>query len=195
MSVDQDREFIKALIAKDNQAWEQMSRCIENWLINASKRHFIPDSDINDLRQEIIEKLFENNFKKLQQFSFRCRLSSWIGSVVNYHLFDYYTTEIRRERREAGFLEIKREIITENETDDRIIEKVDYHTKIQEALNSLNPGELQVVKMTYWEGLMPHDIAKITGERTSTVTSKLTRARKKLRETILEIADKGEKAI
>ena len=56
MSIDSDKEFVTALLSGDDNAWVEMSKCIESWLRNASVRHFIPQEDILDLRQDILEK-------------------------------------------------------------------------------------------------------------------------------------------
>jgi len=149
-----------------------------------------------DLRQDILEKFLENNHERLQRFSFRCRLSSWIGSVVNNHLYDNYTSSIRRERREEGFETFKRNIFEQEKQSERLIEKIDSREKVEKALEQLTPAERRTIRMLYWDGLKPVDIARITGEKNTTITSRISRARGKLREVFLENdKGKGEKAI
>lgn len=197
LSVEKDREFINALLEGDNAAWEQMSQCVESWLINASRRHYIPEADIQDHRQEIVSKLIENNYHRLQQFSFRCRLSSWVGSVVNNYLYDHYTTEIRRVRRETGYHDIQKEFFEAKGSEDKLVENLDKTELIGKAMEQLNDGDREILKQVYWDGLMPKEISRITGERNSTVTSRLTRARNRLKEVLVmtQRVDKEGKVI
>ncbi len=196
MSIQTDKEFISALVNGDNAAWTEIAKCVESWLRTASRRHFIPEEDIQDLKQDILEKFLENNHARLQRFSFRCRLSSWIGSVVNNHLYDHYTSSIRRERREEGFETFKRNIFEQEKQSERLIEQIDSREKVEKALEQLTPAERRTIRMLYWDSLKPVDIARITGEKNTTITSRISRARGKLREVFIENdKGKGEKAI
>jgi RNA polymerase sigma factor (sigma-70 family) len=196
LSIQADKEFISALLNGDNTAWTEIGKCVESWLRAASRRHFIPEEDIQDLKQDILEKFLENNHERLQRFSFRCRLSSWMGSVVNNHLYDHYTSSIRRERREEGFESFKRNIFEQEKQSERLIEKIDSREMVEKALEQLTPTERRAIRMLYWDGLKPVDIARITGEKNTTITSRISRARGKLREVFLENdKGKGEKAI
>ncbi|MBU1022887.1 sigma-70 family RNA polymerase sigma factor [bacterium] len=195
MSIELDRKIISALIHGNNKAWIEIGICIERWLIHASARHFIPDADIQDLRQEILEKLLENNYSKLQQFSFRCRLSTWVGSVVNNHLYDNYTSSIRRERREMGFESFKQNVFIDENESEYLIDKIDTQERVEKALETLTPSEHRTIRMIYWDSLNPVDIARVSGENSTTITSRITRARKKLREFFLEGEVEEEKAI
>ncbi len=196
MSIQTDKEFISVLVSGNNAAWTEMSKCVETWLRNASRRHFMPEEDIQDLKQDILEKFLENNHARLQRFSFRCRLSSWVGSVVNNHIYEYYTSSIRRERREKGFESFRRNVFEHEKKSDQLIEKIDNSEKVENALEKLTPNERRVIRMIYWDGLNPIDIARITGEKSTTITSRISRARGKLREVFLaDDKEKGEKAI
>lgn len=181
MISNEDKPIVDALLKGDNTAWEQMSSCVESWLINASQRRYIPDDEIQDLRQEILAKLLENNYKKLQQFSFMCRLSTWTGSVVQHHLYDHFSAVIRREKRNHAFETIRKEIVDHREITEKIVDEVDLSRLLEKALESLSPSEQVSVRMIYWDGLTPSEAAVITGEKISSITSRLTRAREKLR--------------
>jgi RNA polymerase sigma-70 factor (ECF subfamily) len=196
LSQEQDQYLIQALLSGDSEAWDEISSCVEKWLKNASRRHYIPDEDLDDIKQDILTKLIENNYRKLQGFSFRCRLSSWVGSIVNNHLYDHYRSEIRRERRNSGFGEFKKEISIEVGDDIELLSMIDDMERVEKAIESLMPVERRVVRMTYWDNLNLTEISRITGERVSTVTSRLSRARLKLRETLAPSkGDESQKAI
>ena len=176
----------------DAEAWEEASQCVESWLRNASKRHYIPNEDISDLRQDILTKLIENNYERLHGFSFRCRLSSWIGSIVNNHLYDHYRIIIRREVRDRGFELLRSEIINEMGQAEELMKQMGDGEKIERAMESLTPAERRMVRMAYWDDLKPQEIAVVTGERITTVQSRLFRARAKLKENLMPDAKEGE---
>jgi RNA polymerase sigma factor (sigma-70 family) len=178
---NEDKLIVDALLKGDDPAWDQMSKCVESWLINASQRSYISDDEIQDLRQEILTKLLENNYKKLQQFSFKCRLSTWIGSIVQNHLYDHFSATIRREKRNHAFETIRKEIIDHRELTEKIIDEVDISRLLDKALESLSQSEQVSIRMIYWDGLTPSEASVITGEKISSITSRLTRARDKLR--------------
>ena len=196
LSEEQDRYLVKALIEGNAEAWDEVGRCVESWLRNGSKRHYITAEDITDLRQDILTKFIENNYQRLQQFSFRCRLSSWIGSIVNNHLYDHYRINIRREIRDHGFELLRTEMINEIGQKEELLEQIADGAKVESAIESLTPAEKRMVRMAYWDDLKPFEIAKVTGERTTTITSRLTRARAKLKELLIPEGEEGkQKAI
>lgn len=190
MISNEDKLIIDALLKGDDTSWEQMSMCVESWLINASQRRYISDDEIQDLRQEILAKLLENKYKKLQQFSFKCRLSTWIGSVVQNHLYDHFSAVIRREKRNHVFETIRKEIVDHRELTEKIIDEVDLSRLLDKALESLSPSEQVSIRMIYWDGLTPSEASVITGEKISSITSRLTRARDKLRAIMTTGTDK-----
>jgi RNA polymerase sigma-70 factor (ECF subfamily) len=190
LASNEDKLIVDALLKGDDTAWDQMSKLVEAWLINAAQRRYIPDADIQDLRQEILAKLLENNYKKLQQFSFMCRLSTWIGSVVQNHLFDHFSAVIRREKRNHAFETIRKEIVDHRELTEKIIDEVDLSRLMDKALESLSPSEQVSIRMIYWDGLTVSEASVITGEKISSITSRLTRAREKLRAIMTTGTDK-----
>jgi RNA polymerase sigma factor (sigma-70 family) len=196
LSIEKDKALVGELLKGDTVAWDRIGACISTWLRSASQRHYIPDDEMDDLRQEILEKLVENDYRKLQQFSFRCRLSSWIGSIVNNHLYDRYKTEIRKEVRDRGF-ESFRLVVSDQETgNERLLEKLSDIELVEKALESLSSAEREIIKLFYWDGLITKDIAKITGDMPSTITAKLVRARGKMKDFLMEkTSGKGDKVI
>ena len=52
--------------------------------------------------------------------------------------------------------------------------------------------EHRTIRMLYWDDLNPVDIARVTGEKSTTITSRISRARKKLRDIFLESEIKSE---
>ena len=192
MTIEQDKRVVSALIQGNNQAWIEIGNCIDLWLINASARHFIQDADIQDLKQEILEKLLENKYSRLQQFAFRCRLSTWVGTIVNNHVYENYTSSIRRERREKGFESFKLNVFNDENESENLIDRIDSQEKVEKALEILTPNEHRTIRMLYWDGLDAVDISRVTGENRSTITSRITRARKKLRKVFLESENETE---
>ena len=190
MISNEDKLIVDALLKGNDTAWEQMSMCVESWLINASQRRYISDDEIQDLRQDILAKFLENNYKKLQQFSFKCRLSTWIGSVAQNHLYDHFSATIRREKRNHAFETIKKEISDHRELTEKIIDEVDFSRLLDKALESLSQSEQVSIRMIYWDGLTPSEASVITGEKLSSITSRLTRAREKLRAIMTAEPDK-----
>ena len=196
MSQEQDRYLVKALLSGDTDAWNEISLFIERMLKNVSRRHYIPDDDISDLRQDVLTKLIEDNYRRLHGFSFRCRLSTWVGSIVNNHLFDHYRSEIRRERRNKGFEDFRKDMAIDTKNDEEMMARISDMEKLEEAIESLTPAERRAVRMTYWDDLRPTEISKITGERVSTISSRIVRARIRLREILAPLAsDESQKAI
>ncbi len=66
--------------------------------------------------------------------------------------------------------------------DDRIIYTEPEDSALDDALRRLTPKYRAAVHLFYYEGYSAAEIAEITGEKPSTVRTRLTRARDKLRE-------------
>ncbi len=66
--------------------------------------------------------------------------------------------------------------------DDRIIYPEPEDSALDDALRRLTPKYRAAVHLFYYEGYSTAEIAEITGEKPSTVRTRLTRARDKLRE-------------
>ncbi len=126
-------------------------------------------SDSEDITQEVFIKLLENMERVKDDEGY---LKAWLIRVTVNLCRDYNKSSWYK--RVKGFDGNESEIPWEME-----------ELSLWEELSQLKPVDRNIIYLYYYEGYKIHEIAGILNLRENTVSSRLTRARKKLR-TILE---------
>ena len=90
-----DTKLIKACLAQDKVAWdmfvEKYSRLICHAIVNTLKKYSTaPENQmVDDLFHTVFLSLIEKNYKKLRQFQWKCKLSSWLHIIAVRTTIDY----------------------------------------------------------------------------------------------------------
>ncbi len=120
-------------------------------------------NDADDIFQEVFLRVVQN----CPTFESEAHEKAWLIRVTLNCLKSHWRTAWRRH------------VVP---LDDRIVYPEPEDSALDDALRSLKPKYRAAVHLFYYEGYSAAEIAGITGEKPSTVRTRLTRARDKLRE-------------
>jgi len=120
-------------------------------------------NDADDIFQEVFLRVVQSH----PMFESEAHEKAWLIRVTLNCLKSHWRTAWRRN------------VVP---LDDRIIYTEPDDSALDDALRRLTPKYRAAVHLFYYEGYSAAEIAEMTGEKPSTVRTRLTRAREKLRE-------------
>ncbi len=131
-------------------------------------QYFLNKYDAEDVVQDVFEKLLTN---KEKSFADKAHVKAWLVRIT-----------INR------CLDIKKSAHVQNEValDGHDIAVNDEMQELAEVIKLLDETDRNIIFLYYYEGYTIKEIAKMLNEKQNTVNSRLTRARKKLREILQE---------
>lgn len=159
-------------------------------------RHVVHRCGVHDMRQDdIIQSGFLKLFQNIEKLEGPNSLAQWLAVTLRNLCFDEFRKETRARRQVI-------EMMDSTETDSHLNAEVDAESQLfegrlhAEAIHSLatTPGG-DTLRSFYLEGLSVQEIALRNKEAVGTVTARLSRARKKLRETLLNKIRKSEESL
>lgn len=133
--------------------------------------------DAEDAIQEVLLKLW-NNRPELDQ----CRSIEAFAMTMTHHV----CMDLWRRKRDNITID-NLQVTGEEDTPDRLLEIKDEVRLIREIIDSLPPLQRTVMRMKDVEEYETEEIAQITGCSAEAIRSNLSRARKKVRDTYLNI--------
>lgn len=160
----------------------------EKLIFNIAYRMFLNYEDAGDVTQEVCIKLFKNFYKKKNIISEK----AWVYRVTYNTCID----EIRKRKGKETF-NIDDELniqSSEKSPEESLIKKEDLEY-IEKALNNLPNEHRRFIVMRDLNMLSYAEIADIADIPEGTVKSKINRARKKLRNLILNETQREQKNI
>ena len=132
-------------------------------------RHLVFDRDVaDDVVQQTYLAALEHPPAKLES------PRGWLAQVARRFVFQTHRKEARRRRSEIVAAR------TEAAEPD-VAHRLEMHTKLVEAVSSLQDPYRAVVVMRYFDGLAPRDIAARLGLPATTVRNRLSRALDQIR--------------
>ena len=190
-----DRHLVKMVLKGDTSAFETIITNTQGLVIKIVYKMIENNLDREDLIQEIYLKAYY----KLSSFTFKSKLSTWIGAI------SYNTCINFLEKKKIPIIQIYDNEVNElgnveerslmrffiNETDDYMLKKE--RTQILQAeIEKLSPVYKTLITLFHNEELSYDEISKITGLPKGTLKSYLHRARKLLRDNLLNIYNKED---
>jgi RNA polymerase sigma factor (sigma-70 family) len=178
-----DRLLIDAILRGDTQAFNLIIKNTEGLVVQVVVKMVSNPEDRKDLVQDIYLKTFHN----LAGFRFQSKLLTWIGNIA-------YNTCV-------NYLEKKKLVLTgvdeENEYDsgmeiESIISRKELSSILAAGIEKLPPLYKTLISLYHQEECSYADMAQITGLPEGTVKNYLFRARKTLKENILNLYKKEE---
>lgn len=139
---------------------------------------------VSDL--SVAEELTEDTFLKLvlkkPRFSARCSFKTWLYTIGRNLALDH----LKRSRRSTVCLEDCPEISdAECDLERQYIQQED-QIMLHHAMKKLKPEYRQVLWLVYFEGFRCAQVGKIMGKSEATTQTLVSRARKALKEKLLE---------
>lgn len=137
-------------------------------------------------RGDLVQATFSACLEKVDGLKDAASFRSFLFGIARFELLHYYR---RKSRRETEFDAEKLSVYDLDPTPSRIIAKHQEQRLLLEGLRHI-PVELQVVlELTYWEKLTSAEMADLLGIPEGTVKSRVRRAREKLDQQLVRLAD------
>lgn len=176
-----DEELIKAFLAGDHAAFEELVRRYESLVMNMAYRLLGNRSDAADVTQEVFILLL----RKLGSFRGEAKFSTWLYRVSLNACHDY----ARRLRRHVSISESPGDDLPELEerlADDGLespetsLERAEVRKTVQEAIGRLPYKFREIIFLHDISGHDYKEVATILDINLGTVKSRLNRARSRL---------------
>ncbi len=172
-----DQELIKQARAGDNRAFEQLVKRYESRVAGVVIGMLGKCEAADDVGQEV----FIRFYKGLSQF----RSESSLGTYLTRIAMNLSLNELKRRRRRHFFFKPPEDDLREAAcSPDDTIMKHETRELVQKALQELEPRFRAVIVLRLIEGYSTHETAEILKIPLGTVLSRLSRAQKKLKESL-----------
>lgn len=183
----EEAKLLKQAKNGDSKAFSELLKSHLPMIYNIAYRMSGNAEDASDMTQEAMIKLFKN----LESFNFQSKFSTWVYRVATNACLD----EIKKQKRHSNVLSIDNEKETEEgalqfeieddaPTPDVSLEKREVRELVAAALTRLSAEHRAVLVLRDIKGMSYEETARILNCGEGTVKSRLSRARKKLKEVL-----------
>lgn len=191
-----DKKLIKKAQKGDANAFETLISRYQNVVYSVAYRYAPSAEDAADMAQEVFLKMFRN----INTFKFKSKLSTWIYRVAVNTCIDL----VKRNKDDVNTYSIDNvysdedglgydEIADSSPGPDEIALRGEIKNAINSAISLLNIDYRTVIILRDIQGLTYDEISEITDCSVGTVKSRISRARKNLREILSENRELFEK--
>ena len=133
--------------------------------------------------EEVAQEAFVSAWKGLPAFRGESKFSSWLYQLTTNAAIDF----LRREKRHRAAVPIEDEPEpTSPDTPQQAVEEGEVRQALQQALDSLTPEHRQIFLLRQMRQLSYEEIGRLLGLESGTVKSRLSRAKKQLREILTQ---------
>jgi len=190
-----DRILVKKILEGNSIAFKTIITNTQGLVIQIIYKMIKNPRDREDIAQEVYLKVFN----KLSSFKFNSKLSTWVGTITYNTCLNFLEKKkipilnvIDKEGNESwNIIENNITGSIHNQTEDYIFKKERAHI-LQLEIEKLPPVYKTIVTLFHNEELSYEEISKITNLPEGTLKSYLFRARKKLRESLLNTYKKSD---
>ena len=164
-------ETIRLASAGDRAAFALLYEAFAGMTLNVAFR-IVGDMP---LAEEVVQDVFLRVHRKLDQFSFRSSLKTWIYRIAVNTALNARSRTKREQEKQAGFLErAKQELMTTQPAPEPDSHPLD---RVQEMLDLLSPEQRACIVLRSIEQLSYQEIADVLEININTVRTRLKRAR------------------
>jgi RNA polymerase sigma-70 factor (ECF subfamily) len=142
-------------------------------------RSKIPPQDVDDVTQEV----FLAVVRSLDSYEQRARFNTWLYTIVNRQIADFYRRRSRSHRLASAELDDE----TEDVAAASVQESADQRIAIQRALDKLPQHYQDIIALRFLDGLSFSEIAEQRGQTLEAVKSLYRRAVQALRDELGDI--------
>ncbi|CAL2080732.1 RNA polymerase sigma factor [Tenacibaculum sp. 190524A02b] len=189
-----DKHLIDLVLKGNNKAFKQIITNTQGLVIQIVYKMIDNSLDREDLIQEIYLKVYH----KLSHFKYKSKLSTWIGTIAYNTCLNFLEKKriptikvFDKEGNESWSIINIKSNHNYNETDQYLFKKERLNI-LQEAIDKLPPAYKTLITLFHNEELSYEEISKITSLPEGTLKSYLYRARKKLRNDLLNTYKKDD---
>jgi len=183
-----EEELLEKAKDGDISSFEQLILGYEKLIYNVCYRIMSNPDDAKDISQEVLIKIYRNIDKCKDIKSFK----SWVYAIINNACID----EIRKRKgkytdslddsidSEEG--SIDKQIPSSDLTPEQVMVRTETVDEVQTAISKLPEKYRILIVLRDIQGLSYDDISNITSDPLGTIKSRLSRARKSLKDIILK---------
>ncbi|MCJ7769495.1 MAG: RNA polymerase sigma factor [Dehalococcoidales bacterium] len=181
-----ETELVEKLKQGDTDAVEQMYNAnvdhVYSLVFNQVDRN-------HEVAQEIVQETFIAAVKSVKFFQVRSSISTWLYSIANRKVADFYRRKKSEEKHRVGYDIESDKMSDSSQSTAAHGETEDLNIVVRQALLKLPLHYRQAIIFKYVEGLSVSDIGEIMGRTEKSVEGLLSRARKELQD---ELATQSE---
>ena len=192
-----EKKLINRCLSQDNKAWagfvDEYNRLIYKAISQTLKKHaFPPENEIvDDLFQSVFLSLVERNCKKLRQFKWNCKLSSWLYIIAVRETIDFLRRQTIPPLSLNGNTDpetsARRQLSNGKPNPGDQIEQKEERRLLETMKNSLKPREQFFVELYYMRELSVSEVAQVMNIEPNNVYQMKSRIRDKMRDMIEKI--------
>lgn len=191
-----ERKLIKKCTKGDLNAFEELIREHEKRAYNIALKILKDPEDAMDISQEAFIKVF----KAIKNFKFESSFSTWLYRIITNTCMDF----LRKKKENVYSLDnpikaengdITRQIEDQKNTTEELFEKKMTKELVHKSIEKLDDVHRVVIILRDIEGFSYQEISKILDCTMGTIKSRLNRARKNLKDIILEEMEQNDKSI
>ncbi len=182
-----DAQLIKAVLAGDVDRFELLLHRYEHTVLTIVKKH-IPPEHVEDTAQEV----FVRAYRSLKKYKGKGGFKSWLAAISVRTCYDFWRKHYRRNEVSLEGANEKQQVAISQNMAHNAIENFDRKESLKEdhellhyALNQLAPAERMVLELVYFQELSGREAARLLGWSVTNVKVRTHRARKKLRQILL----------
>lgn len=193
---DQDALLVKECLSGSEKAWKEFYSQYVNLMRTVVRRHSsLSESDVQDITQSAFLSLVS----ALPGYDFSHSLSTFVCLITERVLID----EIRRLRAAKRFAETETVshhdsakenaaiVVSNLQAADQQIEAKELELTLRRALEKLDDGCRELLKMRYFNDLSYKEISEITGVQENTLNVRAKRCLDRLRSVYKDIETRG----
>lgn len=178
----EDERLLRALVAGSHDAFEQIFDAHADFVFNVALRRSGSTTESEDILAEVFAEMWRQREKLESRYG---SLKPWLaGTAANLTRRHWRSTE--RRRRALIRLQTRSDQTSEDLADEAVakIEDARRVHRLRAALMDLPADQYTVLTLSVWEELSHQEIAETLGVAVGTVKSRLSRARRKIEQSI-----------
>lgn len=187
MTREQENAVVRAVLNGDVNAFEMLVREYEKNVYNLALRMVGNSEDAADMSQEAFIKAYNS----LDSFRGDSKFSVWLYRIVSNVCLDFIRSRKRKQTvslsvEDDNGDDVELDIADDTQSPERLMDKQLTREAVRRGLDSLPPGQRQILLLREIQGLSYDEIAEVLNVEAGTVKSRIFRARKKLSAFLLE---------
>ena len=180
-----ERQLITEILNGNKAALQTFIESYQKLVSHVVFRMVVNSHDREDLCQEVFIKVYQN----LSEFKYGCKISTWIARIAHNTCLNYL--EKKRVPLLDDIISSEEENVINRFSDNSVLpddytETRELNQRVQDEINLLPPRIGVLLSLYHLEEMSYEEIAEITQQPMGTVKSYLYRARKMLKENLME---------
>lgn len=172
---DSDARLVRAILAEDTAAWQKFILQYSNFIYGAIVKYSTDYDEKMTVYLHVLEKLREDRFRRLRQFAFKSKLSTWLTVVSRRLALDFLRGKYGRDfglkkvrvvsiDGEPDYTKILADTTTP-ETEMAAAERRQHRRRLEGdlrlALDRLDDRERLAVQMVYFQGIRIKEVGRL----------------------------------